>query len=388
MTEKQPTSPSFEGLVSIKDNLNARRLRILRKYDYSDQWKTLISPEISLMIAQIYECKGRQNQFLVQQPAQLESLKNIAKIQSVESSNRIEGISISSERLGLLMGDKTTSNTRDEAEMLGYRDVLATIHESFEYIPLETRYILHLHKNLYKASGLTIGGAFKNSNNVIQETEKDGSKVIRFQPVEAWQTPEALSQACHAFQSSLDCAEPLLLIPMFILDFLCIHPFSDGNGRMSRLLTLLLLYRSGVQVGKYVSIEKMIEESKESYYDTLQKSSQGWHENCNNYLPFVQYSLGVILKAYREFEARAELLTVSQSGTEQVRKMLANTIGKVEISDIMSACPNLTKLEIHHILDSLERDGLIISIEETDTFFVVWKPLESDMLGKENLSLT
>lgn len=193
--------------------------------------------------------------------------------------------------------------SRNEREIAGYRDVLNIIHENNEHIPVRSTFILQLHRDLYKFENTGIGGAFKSADNLIEEEDAEGNKFIRFSPVPAWETPEAIDRLCEAYHYAVNNteADPLLLIPMFVLDFLCIHPFRDGNGRMSRLLTLLLLYKSEYIVGKYISIEKLIEATKESYYDALQESSQKWHEEENDYLPFATYLLGILVAAYREF---------------------------------------------------------------------------------------
>lgn len=247
----------------------------MHNYDYSNKWKDLLTPDIVALLTQIHEFKGQQNLFIEQQADTLIQLVEIAKIQSTEASNKIEGIYTSDERLKMLVKDKTTPRTRDEQEIAGYRDVLATIHESHDFIPIKPTWILQLHRDLYKFSGLTFGGNYKNADNVIAEEDKEGNKYVRFQPVEAWETPEAMERLCKAYNEIVaeNKGDLLLIIPMFILDFLCIHPFNDGNGRMSRLLTLLLLYRSNYTVGKYISIEKLIEQSKETYYEALKDSS-------------------------------------------------------------------------------------------------------------------
>lgn len=186
-------------------------------------------------------------------------LVEIAKIQSTEASNKIEGIYTSDERLRALVKDVTRPKTRNEREIAGYRDVLNTIHENHDYIPPKPSIILQLHRDLYKFEGFDIGGKYKSADNVIEEEDSYGNKFVRFRTVSAWETPEAIEELCKAFNEAMvtEKIEPLILIPMFILDFLCIHPFNDGNGRMSRLLTLLLLYRAGYIVGKYISIEKL-----------------------------------------------------------------------------------------------------------------------------------
>jgi len=239
----------------------------MREFNYPSEYKKLLTPEIVNMLTQIHEYKGRQNQFVVSKAGVFSDLLEIAKIQSTDASNRIEGIVTTEDRLKLIVREKTMPKNRSEKEIAGYRDVLNTVHESYEYIHPRPGFILQLHRDLYKFSGKAIGGAYKNSDNVIAEEHADGTRTIRFQPVPAWETPEAVDRLCTAFEQT--AADPeideLLLIPVFVLDFLCIHPFNDGNGRMSRLLTLLLLYRSGYFVGKYISLEKLIADTKESY---------------------------------------------------------------------------------------------------------------------------
>ena len=261
--------------------------------------------------------------------------------------------------------NKTTPKGRSEREIAGYRDVLNTIHENYDYIPVRPGMILQLHRDLYKFSNAAIGGNYKNSDNIIAEELADGSKRVRFQPVSAWETPEAIDSLCNAFQSVIDDPEldPLLLIPMFILDFLCIHPFSDGNGRMSRLMTLLLLYRSGYIVGNYISIEKLIADTKETYYEALQESSENWHEGNNDYLPFVRYILGVILAAYREFSSRVEILiTKGLSKPGRVREIIRTTTGKITKSQIMSMCPDISQKTVERALKELLDNQEIIKI--------------------------
>ena len=286
----------------------------MRTYDYNKKWQQLLTPEIVTMLSQIHEFKGEQNLFIEAQSDTLTQLVEIAKIQSTEASNKIEGIFTSDERLKKLVTNKTTPRSRNEQEIAGYRDVLSTIHDSYEFIPVRPSIILQLHRDLYKFSGKSIGGAYKNADNVIAEEDNEGNRFIRFQPIPAWETPKSIEALCDAFDDAIarNEADPLLIIPMFILDFLCIHPFNDGNGRMSRLLTLLLLYRAGYIVGKYISIEKVIETTKDTYYEALQSSSQGWHEEENDYAHFVRYMLGVILSAYRDFSSRVRVLTTSR----------------------------------------------------------------------------
>ena len=336
----------------------------MRKYDFQNKWQKLLVPDIVALLTQIHEFKGEQNLFIETNSDTLTQLVEVARIQSTEASNKIEGIYTSDDRLKKIVLNKTTPRTRNEQEIAGYRDVLATIHESYEYIPLRPTMILQLHRDLYKFSGMSIGGNYKNSDNVIAETDSAGNRFVRFQPVPAWEAPEAINFACKAYDEAVQSgADPLLLIPMFILDFLCIHPFNDGNGRMSRLLTLLLLYRSGYIVGKYISIEKVIEQSKETYYETLQQSSAGWHENQNDYTPFVRYMLGVIVAAYRDFSSRVQVLVTSgMSKPDRIREVIKGTLGKITKAEIMEKCPDISQITVQRTLIELQKKGEIIKL--------------------------
>lgn len=337
----------------------------MRVYEYNKKWQQLLTPEIVTMLSQIHEYKGEQNLFIEAQSDTLTQLVEIAKIQSTEASNKIEGIYTSDERLKKLVTNKTTPKTRNEQEIAGYRDVLSTIHESYEFIPVRPSIILQLHRDLYKFSGKSIGGAYKNADNVIAEEDDEGNRFVRFEPVPAWETSDSIESLCLAFDDVINRneADPLLVIPMFILDFLCIHPFNDGNGRMSRLLTLLLFYRAGYIVGKYISIEKVIEESKVTYYEALQSSSQGWHEEENDYSHFVRYMLGVILSAYRDFSSRVKVLTTSDlSKPDRIREIIKDTLGKITKTEIMQRCPDISQITVQRTLNDLVKNGDIIKI--------------------------
>lgn len=336
----------------------------MRNYDYTKKWEQLLTPEIVGLLTRIHEYKGEQTLFIEAQADTLAHLTEIAKIQSTEASNRIEGIYTSDERLRLLVKDKTIPHTRSEQEIAGYRDVLNSIHESYDYIPIKPSIMLQLHRDLYRFSGIN-GGRYKNTDNVIAEEDAQGNRSIRFQPVPAWETQDAMERLCQAFDEAIGREEidPLLLIPMFVLDFLCIHPFNDGNGRMSRLLTLLLLYRAGYIVGKYISIEKLIEETKETYYEALQTSSQNWHEEQNRYEPFVRYMLGIVLSAYREFSSRVKTLTASGlSKPERIAELIKNTIGKITKAEIQQKCPDISTITIQRTLNKLLENREIIKI--------------------------
>ena len=337
----------------------------MREFNFSKEYPTLLTPEIVSLVGKIHEYKGEQALFIEAKADTLTKLVEIAKIQSTEASNKIEGIYTSDERLKKLVQDKTTPHTRNEQEIAGYRDVLATIHESFDYIPPKSSLILQLHRDLYKFSGASYGGNYKTVDNVIAETDTQGNKSVRFQPLPAWETPEAMDDLCRAYEEAVGQGEmdPLLLIPMFILDFLCIHPFNDGNGRMSRLLTLLLLYRVGYIVGKYISIEKLIEESKETYYEALQQSSQKWHEEANDYAPFVRYTLGVVAAAYRDFSTRVQALAASDmSKPDRIREIIKGTLGKITKAEIIEQCPDISQITVQRTLADLQKNGEILKL--------------------------
>lgn len=334
----------------------------MHTFDYTESPKQLLTPEIVNMLSSLHEFRGKQELYIEAESDVLTALLDIAKIQSTKASNKIEGIYTSDERLEALVMEKTEPKNRSEAEIAGYREVLATIHDSYEYISIRPNNILQLHRDLYSFSSSDTGGRFKNTDNVIAESSKDGQQRVRFIPVPAFQTREAMNNLCYEFNNAIERAEydPLLLIPMFILDFLCIHPFNDGNGRMSRLLTLLLLYRSGYIVGKYVSMEMMIEKTKETYYEALQNSSVEWHNDQSDYTSFVRYYLGIVLKGYNEFQDRIEHLKYRKlSKADRVRSVFDKKLGVVRKSDIATLCPDISETTIERTLKDLLDAGFI-----------------------------
>jgi len=338
---------------------------IMKSFDYAKMPMVLLTPDIVTILSSIHEHKGKQELFVEAHADALTTLMEIAKIQSTGASNRIEGIHTTDKRLEELVRDRSAPRNRNEQEIAGYRDVLATIHESYDYIYPRPNIILQLHKQLYSFSQSSIGGSYKNADNFITETDADGNSKTRFTPVPAYLTSDAMERLCTAFIAALEknVYDPLLLIPMFILDFLCIHPFNDGNGRMSRLLTLLLFYRAGYIVGKYISLEKLIEDSKDTYYEVLHDSSNGWHDNESDYSPFIRYYLGVLQKAYNEFEGRVEYL--SQKNLSKPGRIIAvidRKIGKISKSEILEACPDISKVTVERTLTALVKDGYIVKI--------------------------
>ena len=334
----------------------------MRDFDYTKLKDRTWDSEILGFVAQIHEYKGRQQILLKQQPLELERLVEIAKVQSTEASNEIEGIRTTNTRLKQLCADKTTPRTRDEKEIMGYRDVLNTIHESYEYIPLRPSYILQLHRDLYRYSEKGIGGSFKNTQNYISATDASGNTFVLFTPLPPYETPGAIEKICDSYNRVIDTQEidPLILIPVAIHDFLCVHPFNDGNGRMSRLLTTLLLYRAGYHVGKYISLESKIAKNKDLYYNALEASQGSWYENRDDPAPFIKYLLSVILAAYRDFDERMELVSDKLPAIEVVRQAVESKLGKFTKTDILEFCPTLGKTSVESSLTQLVDEGTLI----------------------------
>lgn len=331
----------------------------MRAFNYSKISENKWDSELLGLIAVIYKEAGKQELYLKQRPEELEKLVEIAKMQSTEASNAIEGIVTTSTRIRQLMGEKTTPRNRDEQEIAGYRDALNIIHKSFDAIPLTPNYILQLHKILYSHMNNPMAGKTKSAQNYISATYPDGHAETLFTPLAPFETPAALETICNEYNRVIGNMElePLIAIPAFIHDFLCIHPFNDGNGRMSRLLTALLLYRNGFYVGKYISLEAKIANNKELYYAALGKSQQGWHEGEANAVPFIKYILGTILAAYRDFEDRFELVATKLPSLEIVRKASQNKLGRFTKQDIMELCPSLSISSVEGALRKLVANG-------------------------------
>lgn len=361
----------------------------MREFNYSVLAEKMWDTETVNYTNLIHEYKGKQDLYIRQKPVELEKLVEIAKIQSTESSNRIEGIVSTSSRIQALVKEKTTPRNRDEYEIAGYRDVLNTIHENHDYIPVRSNYILQLHRDLMQYTGSNLGGSYKITQNYIKERRSDGTEIIRFTPVAPYETEPCMLAICENYQRLIEeqKVDPLLIIPVFLTDFLCIHPFNDGNGRMSRLLTLLMLYQAGYQVGRYVSIEKHIEKTKDAYYDALELASQGWHEGKGNPEPFTKYMLGVILACYREFESRVDALSkpdkngkvlVKSSATDIVRAAVESRIGKFTKTEIMNICPTISRSSVEAGLRELIAKGEIQRFGTGRSTFYV----RSDALNK------
>ena len=333
----------------------------MKNFDYSLLRTRTFDREVINYIGLIHEFKGRQQLYLEQKPRELETLVEIAKIQSTESSNAIEGIATTKARLKSLMADKTTPRDRGEKEIKGYRHVLNVIHENFDYVPIKKNYILQLHKMLYQFTEERFGGSFKDAPNEIDMVYPDGRAVLLSKPLEPFETPYAVERICEEYDKAINTygIDPLIAIPVFILDFLCIHPFNDGNGRMSRLLTTLLLYKSDFVIGRYISLEKKIEMTKDEYYIALQESSQNWHEEKKDDTPFIKYILGIIVAAYRDFEERVNMVGKKMSARDMVVKAIRSKIGKFTKNDIMELCPEIGRGSVENALKALCEEGII-----------------------------
>ena len=331
----------------------------MRSFNYSAIKDQKWDSEILGLIAAIYKEAGKQELYLKQRPAELEKLVEIAKVQSTEASNAIEGIVTTHTRIRQLVEEKTAPRNRDEQEIAGYRDVLGLIHESFDVIPITRNYILQLHKILYGHRNNPMAGRTKNVQNYISTTYSDGHVEIQFTPLPPYETPEALDRICAEYNRVIGNmeVEPLIAIPIFIHDFLCIHPFNDGNGRMSRLLTTLLLYRSGFYVGRYISLEAKIAKNQDLYYDALGQSQIGWHEGKEDAVPFIKYLLGTVLAAYKDFEERFALVETKLSALEMVRHAVANKVGRFTKQDIRELCPSLSVSSVEGALRKLVASG-------------------------------
>ena len=331
----------------------------MRVFNYSNIKNQKWDSEVLGLIAAIYKYTGKQELYLKQRPEELEKLVEIAKIQSTEASNAIEGIVTTNTRIRQLVEEKTAPKNRDEQEIAGYRDVLNIIHENFDAIPISRNYILQLHKILYSHMNNPLAGQTKTVQNYISATYPDGHSETLFTPLPPYETPEALDKICEEYSRVIGNMElePLIAVPIFIHDFLCIHPFNDGNGRMSRLLTTLLLYQNGFYVGKYISLEAKIAKNKDLYYDALAASQDGWHEGTDDPVPFIKYLLGTILAAYKDFEDRFALVETKRSALDTVRLATQNKIGRFTKQDIRELCPSLSISSIEGALRKMVASG-------------------------------
>lgn len=305
---------------------------------------------------------GLQEAFARQHPDQLEALRRVALVQSAEASNAIENIHAPRARIEELVKQATEPENRSEQEIAGYRYVLDLLHSDATNIEFEPRFVEQLHGYLARYTGDRTAGHWKRLANAVEERHPDGRVVVRFQPVSADDTPGAMEELHSSFNAARAAGtyHHLLLTAAYLLDFLVIHPFRDGNGRMSRLITLWLLYLGGYEVGRYISLEKAIEESKDTYYEALAASTTDWHEGGHDLQPWTEYFLGVTNAAYTEFQTRTSVVGGRGSKTEMVKRFVANSLTKeFTIEDVRRAAPGVSDSTIEKVLRRLKEDGVI-----------------------------
>lgn len=333
----------------------------MRSFEHGYLTEQPISQQLLMAVRTIGEFRGRQVLYERQSPEVLETLRRAAMIQSVESSNRIEGVTVAADRLEPLVRGKTIPRDRSESEVAGYRDVLAEIHANAWRMVLSPKLILDFHRRMYALTPEK-GGRWKEKDNAIIEVRADGRRVVRFRPISALATPEHVKRLCELYHRTVDerQIEPLLLIASLVLDFECIHPFQDGNGRVGRLLTLLLLYQAGYEAGRYISLERIVEETRETYYETLHRSSQGWHEGRHDLRPWWNYFLGMLIAAYKEFEERVGTITTARGAK---REMVRNAVGRLpsrfRLADLQHVCPGVSYPTLKRALADLQREKRI-----------------------------
>ena len=332
---------------------------------HSLSWKYLDALRFSASdlksIQALAEYRGKQVLFARQSPQVLESLRRVAMIESGESSNRLEGITAPRERILALVQEDTAPLNRSEQEILGYRNALNWVYGNHEDLAFSPDIVRELHTTMMEYTG-EAGGNWKTRDNAIIQRYTDGSRRIRFRPTPATETAEAVQQLVDRYDDAIhhDAREPLVIVPLTILDFLCIHPFNDGNGRSSRLLTLLLLYQQGYEVGRYISLERIFEQTKVSYYDTLERCSQGWHEGKHDAFPWVNYFWGVMLAAYKEYEQRVGTLRTGRGAKgHQVRLAVERKLGPFRAADIATECPGVSHEWVRRVLREMRDEGLI-----------------------------
>lgn len=312
----------------------------------------------------IGEYRGKQALFFQQSPQILDTLRRVATMESTESSPRIEGIAIPHRRVEDLVLRSAAPKNRSEQEVAGYRDALGLIHQSGRDMTFSVNIIRQLHTTMYRYLPAP-GGHWKKTNNDIVERNPDGTiRRVIFSPTPAHLTPQAMDDLVKSYNTVIErnLQDPLVVIPLAIFDFLCVHPFTDGNGRIARLLTLLLLYHFDYEVGRYISLERVYEETKETYYESLEASSQRWHDSRHDVHPWLNYFWGMLLRAYEKFENRVGTTRAGRGWkTERIREAVANRIGPFSISDIESDCPGVSRDMIRIVLRQMRDEKLIIS---------------------------
>ena len=334
----------------------------MRKFDYSFLSEGLLPANLINITSELYSLRTANGIRKEDYNSIFTELEAVARVQSVKSSNAIEGIVTSDERIVEIVNQSSAPLNHNEAEIAGYRDALNIVHTNYENLDFRRRDILSLHDTMLSVAGYEYGGSYKTDDNIIMETDSDGRRTVRFRPTSAADTAEAMEQLELAFfdERSNPDINPLLLIPCVILDFLCIHPFRDGNGRMSRLLSLLLLYKAGFDVGKYISFEEQINNYKPLYYDALKQSSANWHENRNDYMPFVKNFLSMLYMCYKELDKRFAVIG-NQKITKKARveATVLNSLIPISKAEICQILPDVSPTTVEAVLGDMVRRGLI-----------------------------
>ncbi len=339
----------------------------MRVFDYSFLENRNIPGGLINVLVGIYTMRidneNRKNVF----PGVFTELEKIAVVQSVKGSNAIEGILTTDERIRAIVNNSSAPLNHNEKEIAGYRDVLNAIHNNYEELVFSEADILSFHKMLLESAKPDAAGRYKEVDNVIMEVRSDGSRNVRFKPMSAKETPKAMEQLVLAYTDAR-CnpnINQLLLIPCVILDFLCIHPFSDGNGRMSRLLSLLLLYKAGFDAGKYMSFEEQINKGKDFYYEALRKSSIDWERNENDYFPFVENFLATLLSCYKELDKRfATVNSKKINKTTRIEATVLNSLPPISKKEIGELLPDVSITTIETVLARMLKEDKIMKVGE------------------------
>lgn len=335
---------------------------VMRKFDYSFLNNGLLPANLVNLTSNIYALKTMAGVRKEEYTKIFTELEAVAKIQSIKSSNAIEGIVTSDERIAAIVNQNSAPLNHNEAEIAGYRDALSTIHLGYEYIDFKERDILRLHEIMMSFAGYEYGGQYKTDDNVILETDADGNRRVRFRPISADETPKAMEQLELAYMEARSDANinQLLLIPCVILDFLCIHPFRDGNGRMSRLLSLLLLYKNGFDAGKYVSFEEQINNYKAYYYEALHQSSKGWDSNENSYFPFIENFLSTLYMCYKELDKRFAVINGKKiTKKARVEATILNSLIPLTKAEICKILPDVSPTTVEAVLSAMVKSGAV-----------------------------
>ena len=352
----------------------------MRNFDYRENWKKLLTPEIVSLLTSIHEYKVEQRLLTDRCAGALKDLEDIARIRSAGSAFRVEGNCIADERLKKIVLDKAMPRNRAEQEIAGFRDVLNAVHRNYPYFSIRPSQLLELHRDLYKFHGIR-GGTFKHTDTVIEAADTDGNVRFRFQPVPAVEAPEAMNRLCDAYNQVMKepDVDSLLIMPMFLLDFLCIHPFQEGNGRMCRLLMLLLLDQAGYFVGEYISMDGLIAQTKDSCREAFRAGTIGWHEEMNDYTPFVKYLLEITAASYREFFERTRLITSGGlSKPERIAEEIRRHKGTITKAELVEQVPDVSRTTVQRTLTELTKQGRIIKLGAGRNSRYIWNRDQED----------